>query len=92
LNPRAGFDQLAGFRGVFQTVLLPQLASRTGLWALGPTFAGSALIKADADLIAAGLLLELKTSAKKVTLPVTDVTRAPAGRWMVAGGRRGSSR
>jgi hypothetical protein len=42
------------------------------LWALGPTFAGSELIKADADLIAAGLLLELKTSAK-LSLGITDL-------------------
>lgn len=29
---------------------------------MGPTFAGSRLIRADADLIAAGLLIELKTN------------------------------
>lgn len=64
LAPPAGLTQLAAFRRVFETALLPQLAARTGPWALGPTFAGSELIKADADLIAAGLLLDLKTSAK----------------------------
>jgi hypothetical protein len=57
----AGLDQLAEFRDVFETVLIPQLATRIGLWALGPTFAGSRLISADADLVAAGLLLDLKT-------------------------------
>jgi hypothetical protein len=66
----AGLDQLARFREVFQGTLLPQLASRTGPWALGPAFAGSALIGgADGDLVAAGLLLELKSSSK-LSLPV----------------------
>jgi hypothetical protein len=72
LAPPAGLDQLAQFREVFQSTLLPQLASRTEPWTLGPTFAGSALIGgADGDLIAAGLLLELKTSSK-LSLPATD--------------------
>jgi hypothetical protein len=73
LAPQAGLDQLTGFRSVFLTTLIPQLASRSGAWALGPTFTGSALIKADADLIAAGLLIDLKTSAKKPSLAVTDL-------------------
>lgn len=73
LVPPAGLDQLAGFRHVFSAILIPQLAARTGTWALGPTFTGSALIKADADLIAAGLLIDLKTSAKKPSLAVTDL-------------------
>lgn len=73
LAPSAGLDQLTGFRHVFETTLIPQLATRTGPWALGPTFTGSALINADADLIAAGQLLDLKTSAKKPSLAVTDL-------------------
>jgi hypothetical protein len=64
LAPSAALDQLAAFRQVFQTALLAKLAGRRGPWALGPTFTGSALIRADADLIAAGLLMDLKTSAK----------------------------
>jgi hypothetical protein len=72
LAPPAGLTQLAAFRHVFETALLPQLAAKTGPWALGPTFAGSELIKADADLIAAGLLLELKTAAK-LSLGITDL-------------------
>jgi len=72
LVPPAGLTQLSEFRHVFETALLPQLAARAGPWALGPTFAGSELIKADADLIAAGLLLELKTSAK-LSLGITDL-------------------
>lgn len=47
---------------MFETVLLPQLHRHSGQWYLGPTFTGSALMKADADLITAGLLLDLKTS------------------------------
>ncbi len=71
--PPAGLGQLAKFRHVFETALIPQLAARPGLWALGPTFSGSAAIGgADGDLIAAGLLLELKTSAK-LTLAVKDL-------------------
>jgi hypothetical protein len=58
---------------VFETALIPQLTTRRGPWALGPTFSGSAVIGgADGDLIAAGLLLELKTSAK-LTLAVKDL-------------------
>jgi hypothetical protein len=41
-----------------------------GAWA---NVHGSALIKADADLIAAGLLIDLKTSAKKPSLALTDL-------------------
>jgi hypothetical protein len=70
--PPAVLTQLAAFRHLFATALLPQLAARTRPWALGPTFAGSKLIKADANLIAAGLLLELKTSAK-LSLGITDL-------------------
>jgi len=73
LAPPAALSQLAAFRQVFGTVLLPRLATRRGPWVLGPTFTGSALIRADADLIAAGLLLELKTTAKKPSLGITDL-------------------
>jgi hypothetical protein len=72
LAPPAALSQLTAFRQVFETALLPKLAGRRGPWALGPTFAGSALIRADADLIAAGLLLDLKTSAK-LSLRIQDV-------------------
>ena len=68
----AARGQLAAFREVFASALLPQLANRPGRWALGPVFTGSALIKADADLIAAGLLLELKTGSK-LSLGVTTM-------------------
>jgi hypothetical protein len=73
LAPPAGLDRLARLRRVFETTLIPRLAARPGEWALGPTFAGSELIKAGADLVAAGLLQDLKTSAKKLSLPVTDI-------------------
>jgi hypothetical protein len=72
LAPSAALSQLTEFRHVFETVLLPAPAERRGTWALGPTFQGSALMNADADLIAAELLLDLKTS-KKLTLGVKDV-------------------
>jgi hypothetical protein len=73
LAPPAALDQLAQFRHVFETTLIPQLTARAGLWVVGPTFAGSAIIGgADGDLIAAGLLLELKTSSK-LTLTVKDL-------------------
>jgi hypothetical protein len=72
LAPPAGLTQLAEFRHIFETALLPQFAARMGPLALGPTFAGSELIKADVDLIAAGLLLGLKTSAK-LSLSITDL-------------------
>jgi hypothetical protein len=56
----AALSQLAGFREVFASALLPALASRPGRWVLGAEFAGSALMKSDADVIAAGLLIDLK--------------------------------
>jgi hypothetical protein len=68
----AAVGQLAAFREVFASSLLPQLARRRGAWVLGPGFTGSALIKADADLIAAGLLLDLKTDSK-LSLGVTTM-------------------
>lgn len=72
LAPPVALGQLAAFRHVFETALLPRLAAREGRWLLGPTFVGSALVRADADVIAAGLLLELKTSSK-LSLGITDL-------------------
>ena len=68
----AALGQLAAFREVFASTLLPQLAHRPGRWVLGAEFTGSALIKADADVIAAGLLLDLKTDSK-LSLGVTTM-------------------
>lgn len=51
-----------------QSELLPAVASRRGLWAIGPVFAGSEIIKGEADLIVGGLLTELKTTVKKPSL------------------------
>lgn len=73
LAPDAGLDQLAKLRQVFEASLLPTLAVRRGTWAVGPTFAGSEFMNADADLIAAGLLLGVKTTAKKPSLGVADL-------------------
>jgi len=72
-TPAAGLDQLAALRAVMESALLPSLASRPGLWAAGPTLAGSALMAGDCDLIAGGLLLELKVSAKPVSLPAIEL-------------------
>lgn len=60
----AAVTQLARLRAVLEADLMPQLARRPGRCFLGPTFSGSTLMKADADLIAAGLLLDLKTDSK----------------------------
>jgi hypothetical protein len=62
--PDAGLEQLAALRDVMESVLLPAVNSRQGLWALGPTFAGSEIMRGDADLVAGGLLTELKTTSK----------------------------
>ena len=72
LASSAALGQLAAFREVFASTLLPQLAYQQGRWVLGAEFTGSALIKADADVIAAGLLLDLKTDSK-FSLGVTTV-------------------
>ena len=71
--PNAGLEQLAALRDVMESVLLPAVNSRQGLWALGPTFAGSEIMRGDADLVAGGLLTELKTTSKKPSLGVTDL-------------------
>lgn len=62
LAPDAAITQLDELRAVTESVLLPTLARRKGRWDLGPTFDGSHFLSGDADLIAAGLLLEVKTS------------------------------
>jgi hypothetical protein len=69
----AALHQLTQFRQVYEATLLPALASRRGQWTIGPTFTGSKLMNADADLIAAGLLVELKTTAKRLSLGVVDL-------------------
>jgi hypothetical protein len=71
--PDAGFEQLAALRVVMESALLPAVAARHGLWAVGPTFAGSPIMRGDADLIARGLLTELKTTSPKPSLGVTDL-------------------
>jgi hypothetical protein len=61
LAPEAALVQLAQLRQVAEDALLPALCQRRGSWAVGPTFDGSEIMNADADLVAAGLLLEIKT-------------------------------
>jgi hypothetical protein len=73
MAPEAALRQLTQFRQVYEAALLPALASRHGGWVIGPTFTGSEFMHADADLIAAGLLLELKTTAKRPSLGVVDL-------------------
>lgn len=72
LAPADALEQLTAFRRVYEESLLPHLAKRRGEWTIGPTFTGSRLMKADADLVTAGLLLELKTSSKKPALSRGD--------------------
>lgn len=63
LAPAQAIEELHAIREVMEEALLPRLRARPGSWALGPVFAGSGLMGgADADLIAAGLLVELKTT------------------------------
>lgn len=69
----AVLSQLSAFRRVFETSLMPRISGRRGRWFLGPVFSGSALLNADADLIAARLLLDLKTSAKRPSLGVREI-------------------
>ncbi len=76
--PDAALDQLAQIRAALESALLPVIRTRSGPWALGPAFAGSQIMKADADLISDGLLVELKTNAKKPSLGITDL-------WQVLG-------
>jgi hypothetical protein len=76
--PDAGLKQLAALRDVMESVLLPGISSRQGLWAIGPVFAGSEIMRGDADIIAGGVLIELKTTTKKPSLGVTDL-------WQVLG-------
>jgi hypothetical protein len=72
MAPKAAIDQLDDFRDVFESKLVPQLASRHGTWSPGPAFTGSALLNADADLIAAGLLIDLKTASAKPSLGIQE--------------------
>ena len=72
LAPPVALGQIAAFGEVFASKLLPQLARQPGRRVLGAEFTGSALIKADADVIAAGLLLDLKTDSK-LSLGVTTM-------------------
>jgi hypothetical protein len=60
-------NQLLDLRIITAEVLAPVLAARHESWAIGPTFTGSALMNADADFIAAGMLVELKTEIGRKT-------------------------
>lgn len=71
--PDAALEQLSDLHAVMASALLPGISGRRGLWALGPVFAGSQVMPGDADLIAGGLLVELKTTTKRPSLLVTDL-------------------
>jgi hypothetical protein len=75
LAPPAALDQLASFRSVFLKMLIPRLSIRPGRWYLDPEFVGSQLLNADAELIAAGLLINLKTTTRRPSLSRTDLFR-----------------
>lgn len=62
LMPSTAYHELRELRNLARSTMLPPLADRHGRWAVGPRFAGSELMNADADLIAGGLLIELKTA------------------------------
>lgn len=55
LAPPAALDQLSRPREQAEQVLLPALRTRRGAWIVGPTFDGSVIMNADADLVAAGV-------------------------------------
>lgn len=62
LAPRSALDELAGLTDVAQASLLPAVRERGAPIYVGPVFAGSRLMSADADLIVGGMLLEVKTT------------------------------
>jgi hypothetical protein len=62
LTPPPALEELRHLCSLTRSALLPAVANRRGPWAIGPTFEGSKLMRADADLIARGLLVELKTN------------------------------
>lgn len=78
LAPVNALEQLAQLKAVAAQHLLPRLRPP---YLLGPTFDASALCPADADLISAGLLLDLKTrlggrnaaGERTDRLPLTDL-------------------
>lgn len=72
LAPDDAVQQLKDLKKLAEERLLPELGRRPNEWTLGPTFDGSKLLKADADLIAGGALVDLKTSAGRCR---TDGTR-----------------
>lgn len=77
LAPEAGIEALDEMAALAQTRLLPHLRTRAahGPTFLGPTFAGSKHMPADADLIVDGLLVELKTSPRHATPDHADLDR-----------------
>lgn len=67
LEPPGALDQLAAFRHVAEETLVPQLTTRRGHWYVRPKSSLS-WYTFTADLIAAGLLIDFETSARKPSL------------------------
>ena len=62
LVPNAAVEDLEAMLGVAREVLVPVILARGGPLAIGPVFDGSRWVSADADIISAGLLLDVKTT------------------------------
>jgi hypothetical protein len=54
-------EELGALLALARERLFPQLMTKQSPWHFGPTFTGSHLIPADADLVAEDLLVEVKT-------------------------------
>ncbi len=62
LAPAAAVDDLQAMTGLARSVLVPELHAWGRPVYVGPTFDGSQYVHADADLIAGGVLLEVKAT------------------------------
>lgn len=62
LAPTSALDELAALTALARTRLLPVIRRRGVPLYVGPVFAGSRIMHADADMIAGGMLLEVKTA------------------------------
>jgi hypothetical protein len=60
--PAGGVEDLQAMLVLARTALVPAILARGEPLHLGPVFDGSSLVSADADIIAGGLLLDVKTT------------------------------
>ncbi len=63
LAPVAATQEIVALLQIARVQLLQPLARRPAPWFVGPEFTGSTVMPADTDLIAGGMLVEVKTSA-----------------------------